>query len=126
MNFHKLGVVDVQKTTRNAVVLTLAADQADDFSFTQGQYLTFRKTFAGEELRRCYSICSPRHSGLLQVGIKQVKGGTFSTWANTQLKVGDSIEAMPPMGSFYQASPIHCCSQQGPVLRPFYPYLVQA
>jgi len=35
------------------------------------------------------------------VAIKRVNGGAFSTWANTELKVGDRIEAMPPMGNFY-------------------------
>ena len=37
----------------------------------------------------------------LQVGIKRVDGGTFSTWANDTLRPGEVLEAMPPMGRFH-------------------------
>jgi len=99
--FHQLTVTDVSKTIRDAVVVTLQPDDTEAFVFTQGQYLTFRRDFDGAELRRSYSICAGRDSGLLQVGIKRVDGGAFSTWANTDLQPGDTLEAMPPMGNFY-------------------------
>ncbi|MFV2054136.1 2Fe-2S iron-sulfur cluster-binding protein [Aliiroseovarius sp. YM-037] len=99
--FHPLAVTDVQKTIRDAVVVTLKPEDAEAFDFIQGQYLTFRRAFEGEELRRSYSICAGKDEGILQVGIKQVEGGAFSTWANEELKVGDTLEAMPPMGSFH-------------------------
>ncbi|WP_417681855.1 1,2-phenylacetyl-CoA epoxidase subunit PaaE [Roseibium sp.] len=101
--FHDLEVVDVRKTIRDAVVVTLQPvnGAAAEFDFTQGQYLTFRRDFDGEELRRSYSICSGKDEGVLQVGIKRVDGGAFSTWANEDLKVGDTIQAMPPMGAFH-------------------------
>ncbi|MGR3709424.1 MAG: 2Fe-2S iron-sulfur cluster-binding protein, partial [Alterinioella nitratireducens] len=76
-------------------------DDPAAFDFTQGQYLTFRREFDGEELRRSYSICAGRGEGHLQVGIKRVEGGAFSTWANEELKPGDRLQAMPPMGSFF-------------------------
>ena len=38
---------------------------------------------------------------MLRVGIKRVDGGAFSTWANENLKPGEIIEAMPPMGTFH-------------------------
>lgn len=98
--FHTLTVTDVHKTIRDAVVLTLAP-QGGDFDFVQGQYLTFRRDFDGEELRRSYSICAGKDEGILQVGIKRVDGGAFSTWANEELKVGDQLEAMQPMGNFH-------------------------
>lgn len=101
--FHNLTVTDVRKTIRDAVVVTLSPQQDDRgvFEFTQGQYLTFRKDFDGEEIRRSYSICSGLDDGLLQVGIKRVEGGAFSSWANDCLQVGDTLEAMPPMGAFH-------------------------
>ncbi len=102
LQFHTLTVTDVRKTIRDAVVVTLEAQDSDAFKFTQGQYLTFRKHFDGEELRRSYSICAGKHDAVIQVGIKRVEGGTFSTWANKELSVGDSIEALPPMGNFYR------------------------
>ncbi|TMV07558.1 phenylacetate-CoA oxygenase/reductase subunit PaaK [Ruegeria sediminis] len=101
--FHDLEVTDIQKTIRDAVVVTLkpANGSAAEFDFIQGQYLTFRHDFDGEELRRSYSICAGKDDGVLQVGIKRVDGGAFSTWANEELKVGDTLQAMPPMGGFH-------------------------
>jgi len=99
--FHPLTVTDVQKTIRDAVVVTLEPDDPEAFRFTQGQYLTFRRDFDGEELRRSYSICTAPGDGALKVGIKRVEGGAFSTWANEALKPGDRLEAMAPMGNFH-------------------------
>ena len=99
--FHPLTVTDIRHTIRNAVVVTLQPDNPEMFRFTQGQYLTFRKEFDGTELRRNYSICSGVDDGILQVGIKSVDGGAFSNFANHELKLGDRLDAMPPMGNFY-------------------------
>ena len=98
--FHPLKVTDIQKTIRDAVIVTLQPEDGD-FAFTQGQYLTFRREFDGQELRRSYSIRAGQDDGTLQVGIKRVSGGAFSSWANSDLAVGDTMEAMPPMGNFY-------------------------
>ena len=99
--FHPLTVTDIRHTIRDAVVVTLQPDDPEMFRFTQGQYLTFRKEFEGTELRRNYSICSGVDDGILQVGIKSVDGGAFSNFANQELKIGDRLDAMPPMGNFY-------------------------
>ena len=99
--FHPLAVTDVRKTIKDAVVVSLKPEDDAEFDFIQGQYLTFRREFDGVELRRSYSICAGRGEGLLQVGIKKVEGGAFSTWANEELKPGDTLEAMAPMGSFH-------------------------
>ncbi len=104
--FYPLNVVEVQRETRDAVVVTLTPrpEDKDAFDFIQGQYLTFRRDFDGEELRRSYSICVARGEDRLRVGIKKVDGGCFSNWANEELKAGAVLEAMPPMGNFH--SPI--------------------
>jgi ring-1,2-phenylacetyl-CoA epoxidase subunit PaaE len=101
--FLPLTVTEVRKDTRDAVVVTLRPrpEDAERFRFTQGQYLTFRRAFDGEELRRSYSICAGLDEGLLKVGIKRVEGGAFSTWANEDLAPGAVLEAMPPMGNFH-------------------------
>lgn len=101
--FLPLTVTDVHKDTRDAVVVTLRPrpEDAARFAFVQGQYLTFRRDFDGEELRRSYSICAGLDEGLLRVGIKRVEGGAFSTWANEDLAPGAVLEAMPPMGNFH-------------------------
>ena len=101
--FHPLLVTDIHHTIRDAVVLTLKPEDPGAFAFTQGQYLTFTQDFDGTELRRNYSICAGLDDGELKVGIKRVDGGAFSTYANTELKVGDTLHAMPPQGKFFTA-----------------------
>lgn len=101
--FHPLLVTDIHHTIRDAVVLTLKPENPEAFAFTQGQYLTFKQDFDGTELRRNYSICAGLDDGELKVGIKRVDGGAFSTYANTELKVGDTLHAMPPQGKFFTA-----------------------
>ena len=99
--FHDLDVIAVDKTIRDAVVVSLKPRDAAVFAFKPGQYLTFSKDFDGVEVRRSYSICVPPGEGYLQVGIKTVDGGAFSTWANTALAPGSTMRAMPPQGRFF-------------------------
>ncbi|MCR9108539.1 2Fe-2S iron-sulfur cluster-binding protein [Marivita sp. XM-24bin2] len=98
--FYPLTVTAVEKTTRDAVVITLEARDGGNFTFTQGQYLTFKRDFDGTEIRRSYSICSGANEGVLRVGIKKVADGAFSQWANTDLQPGMTLDAMEPMGKF--------------------------
>ena len=72
--FHPLTVANVRKTTRDAVEVTFDLSDSSEFSFIQGQYLTFRREFEGTEIRRSYSICAGAHEDRLQVGIKRVEG----------------------------------------------------
>lgn len=101
--FHALSVKDIRKETHDAV--SIAFDIPDDllntFRFTQGQYLTLRQEIDGEDVRRSYSICTGIHDHELRVAVKQVPGGSFSTFANQQLKPGDYLEVMPPQGKFF-------------------------
>ena len=98
--FHSAKVLEVRRETADCVIVALEVPNAETFSFVAGQYLTLRSTINGQEVRRSYSLCSSPLSGELRVAIKQVEQGVFSTWANTELKAGDTIETMPPMGNF--------------------------
>jgi ring-1,2-phenylacetyl-CoA epoxidase subunit PaaE len=100
--FHTLTVADIRRETRDSVSIHLAVPEAlkTTFAFAPGQYLTLRATLDGEDIRRSYSICSSPDDYELRVGIKKVQGGAFSTFANENLRVGDSLEVMPPQGRF--------------------------
>lgn len=99
--FIPLTVTKIHRTTSDAVSVQLAPQDGSTLPFTQGQYLTFRQAIDGVELRRAYSISAGIMDGTLEVGIKRVAGGAFSTWANETLKVDDTVEALSPMGSFH-------------------------
>ncbi|GGG39114.1 flavodoxin reductase [Croceivirga lutea] len=101
-DFYALTVTAVQQLTPNAIAISFAIpeDLKTVFSFKAGQYITLRKEIDGEEVRRAYSISCAPSSGNLTVGIKKVENGTFSVWANTDLKVGDTLDVMPAEGRF--------------------------
>lgn len=100
--FHRLTVADVQRETDDAVCVRfeVPAELRDTFRFVQGQYLTLRRDIDGEDVRRSYSICSGVDDDALEVAIKHIEGGRFSSYANAELKAGDSLEVMPPDGRF--------------------------
>ena len=101
--FFPLRVKSLVRTTEQAVVITfdVPAELAETFSFNQGQYLTLNQKINGKDVRRSYSICAGVDDGRLQIGIKKVRDGVFSTWANEQLKAGDTLAVMPPRGDFF-------------------------
>ncbi len=97
--FRKLRVVSVEHDTDDSVVVTFDRGDAK-LRFEHGQHLTLRREFDGVELRRSYSICSRAPDGPLRVAIRRVPGGVFSTWASTDLRAGDEIDALRPLGHF--------------------------
>lgn len=100
--FHKVKVKSIVRETPDcvSVALDVPAELREAFRFRQGQYLTFRRELDGEELRRSYSICSSPLDGEWRVAIKQVPEGRFSSHAVQQLRVGEELDVMPPMGHF--------------------------
>lgn len=101
--FHSLRIREVRPETREAVSIAFEVppELEGSFRFTQGQYLVLRTELDGEEVRRSYSICTGVNDGELRVAIKQVPGGRFSSYANATLKAGQTLEVMPPAGTFY-------------------------
>jgi ring-1,2-phenylacetyl-CoA epoxidase subunit PaaE len=103
IHFHKLTVKEVNKETAEcvSVLFDVPTELKETFEFKQGQSLTMRTFINGEEVRRTYSICSTPMENKWRVAIKKVEGGLFSSFANDQMKSGDVLEVMPPVGKFY-------------------------
>ena len=100
--FHRLNVAAIERETPDAVAITLRVPEElqNQYRYTPGQHLTLKALVNGEELRRCYSICSSPQEGLLQIGVKAIDQGRFSGFVNRMLKVGDALEVMVPQGRF--------------------------
>ncbi|MDP1683817.1 2Fe-2S iron-sulfur cluster-binding protein [Hydrogenophaga sp.] len=104
--FHELPIARISPEAAGAVAITLTIppEQRTAFAFEPGQFLTVRATIGGQDVRRSYSISSPRslltRQGELTLGIRPVEGGVFSNWAASELKAGDTLKVMPPDGRF--------------------------
>mgnify|MGYP006166069155 CR=1 FL=1 len=104
--FHELPIARISPEAAGAVAITLAIppEQRTAFAFEPGQFLTVRATIDGQDVRRNYSISSPRsrlaRNGELEIGVRPVEGGLFSNWAARAIKAGDTLQVMPPDGRF--------------------------
>lgn len=100
LKFHDLKIADIRRETPDAVAIAFEPPADADFSFTPGQYLTLRAEIDGRDVRRSYSICSPLGAPRLEVGVKRVADGRFSSFVHEKLSVGDVIRVMTPEGRF--------------------------
>lgn len=99
--FHKLTVKDIRPETDEcvSVAFEIPSDLKKEFAFVPGQYLNFKVTVDGEEIRRSYSLCSAPSEGEWRIAVKQIENGKFSNFSKT-LKVNDTIEVSTPLGNF--------------------------
>ena len=102
--FHPLPVAALDRLTDEAVAVTFAVPEPlrEMFGFTAGQHVTVR--LPDDDVRRSYSICSTpaelAATGRLRIGVKEVPGGAFSSFAVRALRAGDTVDVLPPLGHF--------------------------
>ena len=101
-HFHTLRVAEIVPETdeANSIRFEVPAELRDAFRFKAGQHLTLRADIGGEEVRRNYSLCTAPAEGDWMVTVKRIADGVFSNWVGDNLKAGDTIDVMPPHGSF--------------------------
>jgi len=99
--FHRLEVARVERLTDDAVAVTFEVpdELADDYAFRPDQALTLRRVQDSRDERRSYSICAPMGAAP-RVGVREVPGGFFSSWLVHDVRPGDSVEVLPPSGTF--------------------------
>ena len=102
-NFHALKVSDVIQETKDTVslVFEVPSELKDTFQYKQGQYLTLRFNVNGNEERRAYSMSSSPVEQNLKVSVKRVEKGKVSNHIADKVKVGDTVDVMPPEGRFF-------------------------
>src|SRR5690348_11737380 len=101
-HFHALRVREIVPETSdaNSIRFEVPPELRDRFAFKAGQHLTLRATIGGEEVRRNYSLCTAPDEQDWLVTVKRIGGGLFSNWVGDRLKPGDSVDVLPPHGSF--------------------------
>ncbi|MGB2475932.1 MAG: 2Fe-2S iron-sulfur cluster-binding protein [Flavobacteriaceae bacterium] len=99
---HDLTVKKITRLTPSSAAITLKVpeDLISSFSFQAGQYLSLEASIGGQTVRRSYSLCSSPHEKDLTVGVKKLKNGVFSSYANDRLNVGDQLNVGLPEGRF--------------------------
>ncbi len=102
MKFHTMRISNIDRITPESVVLSIEipSEIKSLFKYIAGQYVSLELDIESKTIRRSYSICSAPKEELLQVGIKEVKNGVFSSYANKKLKTGDKIKVGEPEGRF--------------------------
>jgi ring-1,2-phenylacetyl-CoA epoxidase subunit PaaE len=101
-HFHALRVAQIVPETSeaNSIQFEVPPELRERFAFKAGQHLTLRATIDGEEVRRNYSLCTAPNDRDWMVTVKRIGGGLFSNWVGDRLRRGDTVDVMPPHGSF--------------------------
>ncbi|MDZ5620352.1 ferredoxin--NADP reductase [Nocardioides sp. HM23] len=106
-SFH-LQVVDIVEETADArsISFEVPADAPEKFVYKPGQFLTVAVPSDQTGIAaRCYSLSSsPHDGGPLTVTVKRTADGYASNWICENVKVGDTLRALPPSGIFTPAS----------------------
>jgi ferredoxin-NADP reductase len=98
----EVRIAEVRRETPSAVTLVLedAAGPAR-FDFRPGQFFTLVTDIDGRPARRAYSASSAPGAPRLEVTVKQVAGGRFSTHVHRGLRAGDRLSVRGPSGAFH-------------------------
>lgn len=108
MSLHplKLRVAAITRETVDAVSIYFEDPTGQDLPpYRAGQYLTLILPIpdpanGGRPTRRAYSLSSAPHENACAVTVKRVDNGLASQYIVNQLRAGDVIEVLPPLGSF--------------------------
>ncbi|MCK6617768.1 MAG: ferredoxin--NADP reductase [Cyclobacteriaceae bacterium] len=100
-HYFALRVKNIIHETKDAITIVFEQPPSGKISYKAGQFLTLIVPIGGKEVRRAYSLCSsPFVDDELAVTVKRVDNGLMSNWLNDNLKVGDTLKVMEPMGQF--------------------------
>ncbi|MCS6972888.1 MAG: ferredoxin--NADP reductase [Cyclobacteriaceae bacterium] len=100
-HYFNLTVKNVIRETADAISIVFAHPPSGKIQYKSGQFLTLILNLNGKEVRRAYSLCSsPFTDEDLAVTVKRVENGLVSNWLNDNVKPGDVIKVMEPMGQF--------------------------
>ncbi len=97
--FKAYTVTSIDRLTKEAVKINLAAQDGNTPSFKAGQYVNIELAIDGKKVRRAYSICNGEDEGLA-IGVKEVPGGLMSSYLNQQLQTGATVDVSAAEGSF--------------------------
>jgi ring-1,2-phenylacetyl-CoA epoxidase subunit PaaE len=103
MKTYFLQVKEVSQETSEAVNIAFWHPISEQIKYKAGQFITVTVPgMDGKKVKRSYSMSSsPNADTAVTISIKKVQNGYVSNYLNTQVKAGDFLEVIEPMGNFY-------------------------
>jgi ring-1,2-phenylacetyl-CoA epoxidase subunit PaaE len=99
-----LQVKEVIHETSDSVTIYFWHPLSEQIKYKAGQFLTVivPAEAGGKKVRRSYSMSTSPHSDTsIGITVKRVEGGLVSNYLNDNVKVGDFLEVLEPMGNFH-------------------------
>jgi ring-1,2-phenylacetyl-CoA epoxidase subunit PaaE len=102
LTFHSLRVVDIHPEAEDAVGISLEVPPELHAAYQglPGQHVVVRTEINDEENRRTYSLVNAPGELPLRIVLRVHPSGHMSHYLAEQLNVGDSLDVLPPNGSF--------------------------
>ena len=103
LKFSPLAISSLQPAGDDAVAVRFALpdELRDDYVSLPGQHIVLRAEIEKVEVRRTYSLVSPGGSHTLEIGVRIHDQGTMSRHIAETLQPGDTVDVLPPNGSFH-------------------------
>jgi ring-1,2-phenylacetyl-CoA epoxidase subunit PaaE len=99
--YYDLKVKQIIPEAKDAISIAFEMPADRKIAYKSGQFLTLINNIGGKEVRRAYSLCSsPFVDNDLVVTVKRVDLGLMSNWLPDNLKAGQTMKVMEPMGQF--------------------------
>ena len=96
------GRIDsLERLTDDVMRLRIALPDGERIAFTAGQYINIVLGDAKDEQRRAFSFANAPHDNvLIELHVRLIPGGRFTTQVFTTMKAGDAIDFEGPLGRF--------------------------
>lgn len=102
LTFHSLRVAEIHPEAEDAVSIALEVPPQlrEEYCGLPGQHIVLKTDINDEESRRSYSVVSAPGEWPVRIVVRVHPEGRMSRYLAEQLNVGDSLEVLPPNGSF--------------------------
>jgi ring-1,2-phenylacetyl-CoA epoxidase subunit PaaE len=96
--YKTLTISNIVKETDDTVSLYFKPTDQNFYGYEAGQHLTVRVKVKGRTHSRCFSLSSTPGDDFLRITVKLK--GEVSHWFYNEVKIGDTIESLYPVGDF--------------------------
>jgi ring-1,2-phenylacetyl-CoA epoxidase subunit PaaE len=102
LTFHSLRVVEIHPEAEDAVGISLEVpvELREEYRGLPGQHVVVRTEINDVENRRTYSLVNAPGEWPLRIVVRVQGMGNMSRYLAEQLNAGDSLDVLPPNGSF--------------------------